>query len=247
MNDVSQNILEKIKKEHIKPAPKWHFMLKKSVIWGLFAVSLILGSIAFSIILLQINDVEWDLYEKAGGLAGLIFLVIPYFWIIFIIGFLFLGYYNFKHTETGYKYNTLYVVLISIGTSMFLGTALYAFGISEHLEDKFFENIPFYKEMNPGKRQMWVMEERGLLGGKVIEIKSADEFDLEDFKGKIWLIKVEQLPPPALGLPKPPKPNFKPKPGDLVKVIGEKENEDVFRAKDVRPWRKAERFIRIEF
>ena len=130
---------------------------------------------------------------------------------------------------------------------MLLGTGLYAFGISEHLEDKFFENLPFYKEMNPGKRQMWVMEERGLLGGKVIEIKSAGEFDLEDFRGKMWIIKIEQLPPPVLGLPKPPKPNFKPKPGDLVKVIGEKESEEVFRAFDVRPWRKVERFIRIQF
>lgn len=246
MNDVSQNILEKIQKEHIKPTPKWHFMLKKSVIWALFAVSLILGSIAFSIILLQINDVEWDLYEKAGGLLGFVFLVIPYFWIIFIIGFLLLGYYNFKHTDTGYKYNTFYVVLISIGTSMLLGTALYSFGISEHLEDKFLENIPFYKEMNFGKRQMWVMEERGLLGGKVIEIKNADEFDMEDFRGKLWLIKVENEQPLNL-LPKPFKPNFKPKPGDLVKVIGEKESEYVFRAFDVRPWRKVETFIRIQF
>ncbi|MBN1495086.1 hypothetical protein JW911_05145 [Candidatus Peregrinibacteria bacterium] len=246
--DVSQNILDKIKKEHIKPVPKWHFMLKKSVIWGLFAVSLILGSFAFSLILLHINEVEWDIYEQAAGsMWGFVLMVIPYFWIVFIMGFIFLAYYNFRHTETGYRYNTFYIVLISIGASILIGTGLFAFGVSEGLEDAFSENVPYYKDLNFGRHKIWVMEERGLIGGKIIKVRAVDDFDLKDFQGKMWIIRVEEKPDPTFPRLNKLKSVIIPKPGLTVKVIGVKENDNVFKAFEIRPWKRVERFIRIKF
>jgi len=59
MEEVTKNTLQKIKKENIKPIPKWQFLLKDSLVWGLFVLNLILGSIGFAIALylLTNNDI----------------------------------------------------------------------------------------------------------------------------------------------------------------------------------------------
>jgi hypothetical protein len=49
--DLSKEVLEKIKKQRLKPKSKWHFVLKDSAVWFVFAASIILGALSFSVIL----------------------------------------------------------------------------------------------------------------------------------------------------------------------------------------------------
>ena len=48
---VLEKIINKIKKEQIKPLPKWRILLKRALIWVLFIFTLIIGAIFFSFIL----------------------------------------------------------------------------------------------------------------------------------------------------------------------------------------------------
>jgi len=79
MEKVGKKVLEKIRKEDIKPIPKWHFMLKNSFIWGLFIVNLLLGAIGFAVViyLLVNNDATWD-FSLTKNIFQWILLAIPF-------------------------------------------------------------------------------------------------------------------------------------------------------------------------
>jgi len=46
MSDLENKVLERIKKESLQPIPRWHFLLKRSLVWSMAVLSLLLGSVA---------------------------------------------------------------------------------------------------------------------------------------------------------------------------------------------------------
>ncbi|MCK5616558.1 hypothetical protein KAR91_82615, partial [Candidatus Pacearchaeota archaeon] len=155
MSNLSKSIIDKIKKEKVKPTPKWVFLLKYSVVWGLFVTSVIFGSIAMSIIFFQYRDATGDIYNQIGdGVVEFVLLALPYFWILLMVGFLALAYYHVRHTKAGHRYNVFAIIGLSVITSLILGSALYASGFSEKLEN-LFQEIPHYERLHVGKRILW--------------------------------------------------------------------------------------------
>jgi len=126
MADISKDILQKIKKDKLRPYPKQYFLLKRSVIWTVFGLSIFLGSIASAIAIFQLRYAEWDLYKNLShSLTEFVFLVIPFFWLIFLLGFTGLAYYYFRRTEHGYRYGAVWIILLSIVLSIIGGGLLY--------------------------------------------------------------------------------------------------------------------------
>jgi heme/copper-type cytochrome/quinol oxidase subunit 2 len=110
--ELSQKVLETIKDKHLKPKPKWEFMLKNYIIWILSITSLVVGSFAFAVIIYMVRNSNWDLYQNlSGNLLGLILASLPYFWFIFLIIFILISYYNFRHTKSGYRYKFYLIVV----------------------------------------------------------------------------------------------------------------------------------------
>ena len=135
MADISKDILQKIKKDEVRPYPKQYFLLRRSVIWTVFGLSIFLGSIAGAIALFQLRYAEWDLYKHLShSLIEFVLLVIPFFWLIFLLGFIGFAYYYFRRTEHGYRYATLWIILLSIALSIIGGGLLYSTGLPERLE-----------------------------------------------------------------------------------------------------------------
>lgn len=231
MKDFSKNILGKIKKEQIKPISKWNFVFKKSFMWSLFIISVILGGFAFGSILAQINATEWDIHHHVSeSFPNFIFLMLPYVWIIFMLGFSALAYYYLRHTSKGYRYSTIIVINSSLLISVILGTILFATGVSNRMEYTFEDRIPFYnKVMNP-RTKIWMLPEKGLLAGKIIEIENQKKFKLEDLKKDIWTVEISDL--------NLEKNQFIQK-NIRVKVIGTKNGNLFFIAEEIRPWRNA--------
>jgi len=54
--DQSKKLLDRIKKEHIKPTPKWLFVSKNIFVWIAFILSVLIGAGAFSVILFAIQQ-----------------------------------------------------------------------------------------------------------------------------------------------------------------------------------------------
>lgn len=226
--DLGKQVLSKIKEEKMKPKPKWIFSARELLFWIIFSISLILGSASTSLIIFIIRNNDWDLYVRLGhSLVEFVFITLPYFWLIFLLFFIIFSYYNFKKTKSGYKYNTLLIVLINILVSIILGFMLYACGLGAEMEDSLEKNIPPYGRMFYQRHEMWNKPEKGLIAGVIISFNSKESFEIMSLERKKWEILGEE----AVVVPK-----LVLREGEKIKVIGEKISIDTFEAEEIRPF-----------
>lgn len=227
MSQLSKSIIGKIKKKDLKPTPKWVFLLKRSFVWGLFGISVLFGSLAIGMIFFQVRDAGWDIYSQMDeGLAEFVLLALPYFWIILMIGFLVLAYYDFRHTKKGYRYNIFAIIGLSLLISLVLGSTLYASGFSEKIEN-FFQEIPHYEKLHFGKRILWQRPDQGLLAGTIIRVQKDKIIILQDFKKRPWEVDAKDAKI---------KPGVRLEKGQRVRMIGEKLDDHEFKAFGIAPW-----------
>lgn len=219
--DLSQKVLEQIQKEHIKPKPRWEFLLKDYVIWGLFVIVIAIGSVSVSVIIFMTrHDLPYVARE-----AKALMISLPYFWLILMALFLGLAYYNFKHTKTGYRYNAYVIFFLSFILSIALGSIIYASGGARKLEEACYHRLPMYQLMMDRRGQVWVEVSQGKLAGTILEVKP-ENIRLESFDDKLWLVWLPlesgEHPPLMAGM--------------RVRVFGEKLSDDEFQAQVIMPW-----------
>jgi hypothetical protein len=148
MKNISNKALKQIKDNNIKLKPRWYFVTKNYFIWTIFGISIILGSLAFSMILFMVKQLDWDIYHYMGdSFLKTIFISLPYLWLIFLILFTGVAYYNFIRTKRGYRFKFISILLISLIISIILGTGFYFNGFSERLENVFSEKISYYHRL----------------------------------------------------------------------------------------------------
>ena len=228
MNDISKDTIKKIKEQGIVPRTRRYFFLKRSTVWGLFVLSIILGSFACGIAVFQIKNTEWDLFKHFhDSIIESILLFIPIFWLLFLTGFSIAAYYYFRRTPGGYRYRTVTAVTLSILLSVIGGIGIYATGLSEHLETAFEEKLPFYKGVTAHSRKVWMSPDKGLLAGRIVDLPEEGVVRLKDLNGKEWNVTIHSTTwrgrlSPSINLE--------------IKLIGTRTGEDSFNAKEVRPW-----------
>lgn len=241
MNKLCNKVLEKIKEEKIKPKPKWHFLLKDYFVWLVFSVSVIFGGLAFCVTLAVLLDSDWDIYRQLGqNFWGNVLLSLPYLWIVLMFLFLGFAFYNYKHTKKGYRCQTCLIFGSSVAASVILGLFLHFYLDFGGKIDKYFsQKIPLYENFGCycyRKKILWTQPEKGFLGGKIIQIKRENSFNLEDFQGVVW--EIEKSEPMLIRRPVLLIEN------EEVKLIGEKKGERIFRAREARPWSKNKKWNR---
>ena len=228
MTDISKDTLKKIKEQRIVPRTKNYFLLRRSTVWVLFGLSVILGSIAASVAIFQVKNAEWDLLKHyRHSVLEFILLFIPYLWVLFLIGFSIIAFYYFRRTKSGYRYRALTTVVLSILLSVMGGIGIYSKGLSERIETVFEDNIPFYKGSSFRARMVWMAPEKGLLAGKITGIAKDGTIKLIDFNGKEWEVNADS----AIW-----RGRLSPVPDLEIKLIGNKTDKNRFTAKEIRPW-----------
>lgn len=233
MDNLGDRVLRKIKKECICPKPRWQFLLKDYFVWLLFLISLIIGSLAFCVSLHIFFTNDWDLYQYLHtSFVGHILVSIPYLWLIFLAVFVLIAHYNFKHTKSGYRRETYFIVGLGVVGSLILGAFLYTLGAGEKIEDFVATSVPEYEKLTccSARKDIWVQPTRGLLAGKIVSVLDERNFALKDFYGFAWQIQEDDdtLEYEPLQI----------QPGEDVKIIGEKKQDFVFWAREIRPWKK---------
>ncbi|MEI6887084.1 MAG: hypothetical protein WCK31_02490 [bacterium] len=229
MDKLSKNVLEKIKENNVKPLPKWEFLLKKYFILAVFTINLILGSFGFSltIYLISNNEVLTDT-SLASNLGELLVFSIPFVWILFTIFCIFVAYYNFKHSEEGYKYSIFKVMLISIGISIILGFAINFSGISGKLNTIFDQNIPIYSHTVDLRSQVWMRPEEGYLSGTIKKINlESNTIEILDLNNQVWEISIKDAFI---------KGRVKVQNNEKIKILGKETSDTTFNATEIRPW-----------
>jgi len=184
---IGQKIIEKIKEAHIKPKPRWEFLLKNYVVWAIFAIAIFIGSLATGVMIFMIKHAEWENHPLEEGFFQQVLINLPFFWLIILIIFIVIAFYNLKHTKKGYKYNPLFIVLASIIISIIIGSIFYATGGGEKLEDTFFRRFPFYQNMMRPQGRLLINPEAGRIAGVVVEVNQ-EYITIKDFRGGLWKI-----------------------------------------------------------
>jgi hypothetical protein len=229
MNNISQKVLHDIEQQKIEPKARWHFVLHYWVMWILFVLSVMIGSLSFAMVLFYLTDYEWDLSDKfQGGAVYSIVRNIPYLWIVGLVVFILTAYLYFRNTKKGYKYKLSLIILINLLLSMAGGSILHFFEVGEFVDEQATNFIPFYDAVAPVKKVRWGTPERGVLGGK-IEDTGTGSILLRDFKGKVWTIDIS-------GIAIEPKRLLEE--DRMIKIVGDQIDDHTFVAQQIRPWTK---------
>jgi hypothetical protein len=226
MNNFDK-ISERIKKEQIKPVPKWFFILKNIGGWGLFILFILIGAIAFSIILFSIQQSDFELISHLDhSKTEKLLVILPFFWIIILIVFTLFAYFSFRNSKKAYKYSLMSIIGVSTFLSVLLGILFFLIGGGQRLERSFANKVSAYKSLEEKKLQVWVNPTEGLLAGTIIRNEN-DTIYLRDFSDKKWLISHKGIfVPPILNLES----------GEKIKLIGKPLGDNIFIADEIRPW-----------
>lgn len=184
--NFDQEILKKIKEEKITPKPKWQFLLKEYTVWGVGVFSLLIGALAFSVIIYMFINNDWGIYhEMDKSFLDFIVLTLPYFWLIFLGLFILLLNYNVRHTKKGYRYSLPIILMSSVTLSAALGVLFFEMGIGRGIDDILGERMPLYgKVINPSI-DFWSQPEQGRLAGMVVEVFD-DNIRIYDLQRHKW-------------------------------------------------------------
>ncbi len=193
MSKISKSIIDRIKKNEIKPIPRWKFVLWRLLFWALFIVAVLMGSVSMGMVFHQIFGTEWGFIQHsiASPFHGLIFLS-PYIcWVAILAIILLIAYKIFYKTDKGYRYRPGLVISVSVLISIILGFGFYQIRATQGLEDFMRNYVKPYGEMQEYREEMWVDPEDGIILGEIIEVGDTS-FTFEDASGGNWTVYFDE-------------------------------------------------------
>lgn len=228
MTKFSEDIIGKIKCDRIAPFPRWHFLFKSCCFWSFFVASMILGSISFSAIVHVVKSGDFDIANHLqGNMITSAVMLLPFLWLLFLVVFAMIAYTNWKCTKLGYRFKRRWIVFGSFALSVFFGSVLYALGMGKQIDNMMTKAMPFYNQSkHAALSERWFHPDNGLLAGKIVGIdEDIEELLVIDENGKSWFVNDEDIFWENAELE-----NL----GKIVKIIGTREGENNFRAKEIR-------------
>ena len=225
LDNIENKIINKIKKEKIKPLSKGIVLARKVLMWILISSLLLFSGLSISVLVLIVRFGDWDIYQYLGESPLSFFLLaFPYFWLLFVIAFFVIALIKTKKIEGAYRNSFIYYGVIAILATCLIAVLFSVGGAHKKTETYLADNSSWYRQLNY-MRSAWDNPDKGLLSG-VLSFSEDDVFFLTDFSGNDWELLFED--------------NFK---GDVflrnnrsVKLIGLIISDDVFLVSELRPW-----------
>lgn len=227
MSNVSKSVVDKIKKEDVKPKPKWWFVIMHAAMWMLMVLAVFVGSMAVGVLIHEFVGTDWTQVHRLGrGMLPGFVLVLPYLWFGILGLMLLVSYYLFAHTKKGYRFHPLLIMGAAVLISVLLGMGLYISRTSERFEQVMIERIPQYAEYQREREQMWVAPDRGVLAGIIVDEREGVLLVLNDVKGQEWRVDISgaRYRDGQVAV------------GRTVMAVGEKVGAYEFTASEVRPF-----------
>lgn len=225
--EPSEKLISAIKSQNIQPVSKWRFTLREGLFGAGFILSVLLGALAFSIVLFAIQQTDFNVLGHLSHSRLELFLgLLPLVWIGFLLLALVTAGYGIRHSRKGYKFTLARRAGYSAAFSLLLGTAFFITGGAQWLENAFATNISLYESIQEKKTRLWMAPEQGRLAGQILQT-DAQTLQLRDFNGKTWKILTESAwvaPIVLLEI------------GEKIKLTGAVVGDDRFQASDIRPW-----------
>ncbi len=209
---LSASVLEKIEKEHVAQIPRWQFLLTEYSIWFLWGLSVLIGAVAFSVMIFFTMHAGFGFYEAHDDTLMFFLEMIPYAWVLVFVLMAILAHYNLRHTKHGYKYGVWRVLISSIICSFLAGLILHAAGLGFLVDTFVAKRLPSLPALQTIEARMWQSPEHGrMLGmyGGETEDPQVVLFTAKD--GASWKVDTKELNPLEVGTLYS---------GELVRLIG---------------------------
>lgn len=209
--NISDKALKLITQQQLKPIPKWEFLIKNCGLWLAFVICLIA-------LILGISVSYFGLFDN---------LITSYFWIFIALLFLLSSYLLFEQTKKAYRLQKWQVIISLCFVGLIFGGILFKIGIANKIDKNLEMNLPYYRHLVPMKLQLWNNPSQGYLSGSIINLTTVDNFQLQDFNGKLWTIITNS--PLIRG-------RVQMIVGQQIKLIGTQTGEYTFNVVEIRPW-----------
>lgn len=221
-----EKFLKSIKEKKITPTPRWHFRLKEYVIWGTGIIFLLVGAVSISLIIHMVRLSSFEVYRKtAQGPFEFFFLIVPIFWLVLLIVFTLVVYFDYKKTKNAYRHSPLVIIAVVALSSLGLGSIFSNAGLGERIDDAIGRRAPenFYRQVINPHMEYWSHPEEGRLMGLVIAENNESEYGVLDARKKEWILVIEKgnAGRDVLIVGRP------------VRAIGEKISDNEFVAKEI--------------
>lgn len=223
----AQKILERIRKEEIRPTPMWKVLFKRLLVWVIIAFAICFGAISFSVILYVIQQTDFDLLSHLDhSRLELVLALMPFIWVIFLVLFVLLSALGMRNIPKGYKHSLLKIFGITTLLSIVFGALICVAGGGQYIEQTFESKIGIYRGVEQRKIEMWSNPDQGRLSGEIISV-AQNSCTMRDHQKADWTIEFQDAFVAG---------RVQLVVGERIKMIGEVKSEQVFTASEIKPW-----------
>lgn len=180
-SSLAEQILQKINEEHLRPTPRWQFIMRETAVWT--AVSLT--------VLFAATSIGHASYRfMAGDVRALFAAGVPWYQLLLVIGWtgafvclFLLVLYEVRCTKRGYRFSL--VAISGAGSLVIVGIAgvIYSVGFVHIAERHMARMMPTYLDTGSAREQFWSSPNEGRLLGYVIATQTRNDeasfFDIE--------------------------------------------------------------------
>ncbi|PIR84513.1 hypothetical protein COU16_02970 [Candidatus Kaiserbacteria bacterium CG10_big_fil_rev_8_21_14_0_10_47_16] len=189
----------RISDDAVSPRARWVFVSRDVTFWTLWGGAVLIGSAALAASAFATEHAGWEFYEATHrNMITFIVTVLPYLWIGILAGTVLFGYFNLRHTKTGYRYSLTIVMIMSIGGSFVGGAILYGIGAGSTIEVMVGERIPFHTSVVRLQEELWDDADEGRLIGSASAPLTEETILFTDTNGTKWTLYTAGLSPKDL-------------------------------------------------
>lgn len=226
-NDISQTVMERIKREHVSPTSRKWFVCVNCTMQFAWFIAVVFGAVSVAILLYTGVHGWFGFYEATErSRVGLAIAYIPVLWIVVLLGMVLIAYQNMRLTGRGYRYPVWVVLGTSLLASIAIGFAFYIAGLGQIIDMKLGQQMPMYSSVYKQQELFWQTPvENRWLG----TITAKDGMMFSDIAGNEWQLDTSLLEEEERELLMK---------GDRVRVLGIGNDTGTIMACGVFPWKE---------
>lgn len=232
MSALSIKTLERIAEGRVAPIARWKFFFLSSAKWIIAASVCLLAAFGIMLTVHVLFEIDWHVYQELGFTPiEILRSLSPLLWTGLLAVILIAGVALFRRTKYGYRYSLGGVFGVLLFSGLVMGATFERWPGEERIESALMYKIPGYRHFEarilPSVEKQWSQPEDGLLGGTITSIDEGKSFELRDFEDKAWKVDTEEAHMSG---------SVELKENQEIKIIGETEDNETFRATEVRSW-----------
>ena len=188
--------MHRIEGERIYPRPRSFYTQQEIAVWGLWAISIVVGALAVAVMLYAFVRQYFALYEATHeNFTTFLMDTLPYLWIATFGLMAVVAVFNLRHTKRGYRYPLWQIFTSSVVLSLAGGAALHFLGFGHSLDQALGQQMSGYPSQEKFEKKLWQDPKEGRLLGRVTKPIQPPSTLVQfiDVNGLRWKIDISEL------------------------------------------------------